>query len=146
MNQPVERIRMALKYATNVGASAVPINPYVLAAVLTHIDDQAAEIDRIKAQQERKPDAWARKWHIDGEKPAKVKKENGRWAWPGKFKFLPVTAGQCMADDVALYLDAQQERKPMPESEANAICEKHGTYWLRILRATEAFHGIKETP
>ncbi len=55
MNQAVERIRMALKYAINVGPSAVPINPYVLAAVLTHIDDQAAEIDRIKAQQERKP-------------------------------------------------------------------------------------------
>ena len=32
------------------------------------------------------PVAWMRRWYFDGEKPAKVKNENGRWAWPYKFK------------------------------------------------------------
>lgn len=49
-----------------------------------------------------KPIAWARKWHVDGEKPEKVKKENGRWAWPAKFKMLPVTEGRVAKDDVPL--------------------------------------------
>lgn len=50
-----------------------------------------------------KPIAWMRKWYFDGEVPKKEKKENGRLAWPAKFKFLPVTVGQCFPDDVPLY-------------------------------------------
>jgi len=55
------------------------------------------------AQPERKPIAWARQWFIDGIKPAKERNANGRLAWPVRFKFLPVTAGQCLPDDVPLF-------------------------------------------
>lgn len=49
------------------------------------------------------PVAWMRRWHFDGETPKKEKKENGRTAWPYKFKLLPVTVNQCLPDDVPLY-------------------------------------------
>lgn len=49
-----------------------------------------------------KPIAWMRKWHYDGEVPAKVKNESNRWVWPQKFKFLPVTANQVFPDDIPL--------------------------------------------
>lgn len=45
---------------------------------------------------------YARKWHADGEVPAKVKNENGRMAWPTKFKFLAVTPNRVFPTDVAL--------------------------------------------
>ena len=49
------------------------------------------------------PVAWIRRWALDGEKPAKELKENGRWAWPAKFKFIPVSLSKCMPADEALY-------------------------------------------
>lgn len=57
---------------------------------------------RALSQQAAKPVAWARKWHIDGEKPAKERNENNRLVWPKKFKYLPVTPSKLFADDVAL--------------------------------------------
>jgi hypothetical protein len=48
--------------------------------------------------------AWARKWYVDGETPAKERNSNGRMAWPTKFKLLPVTVGKCLADDVHLII------------------------------------------
>ena len=50
-----------------------------------------------------KPVAWMRKWAYEGEVPQKIRNENGRMAWPAKFKFLPVTQGKCISDDVPLY-------------------------------------------
>lgn len=47
--------------------------------------------------------AWARRWYIDGETPAKVRKDNGRMAWPTKFTYHEVTKGKCFSDDVALF-------------------------------------------
>lgn len=55
--------------------------------------------------------AWARKWHVDGEAPAKERKENGRWAWPSKFKLLPVTTTKCLSDDVPLCAAPQEQTK-----------------------------------
>ena len=49
------------------------------------------------------PVAWIRKWEFDGEEPRKEKRENGRLAWPAKFKLLPVTTNKCADDDVPLY-------------------------------------------
>lgn len=49
------------------------------------------------------PRAWERKWSADGETPAKVKTDTGRWVWPLKFKLLPVTNEQCLKDDVPLF-------------------------------------------
>lgn len=50
-----------------------------------------------------KPIAWARRWHADGITPYKERNEKGRLVWPVRFKFLAVTPGQCLADDVPLY-------------------------------------------
>lgn len=47
--------------------------------------------------------AWARRWLIDGETPKKERKENGRMAWPARFKLLPITTCKCLVDDVPLY-------------------------------------------
>lgn len=54
------------------------------------------------------PVAWERKWSVDGEVPKKERRENGRWAWPSKFKFLPVTKNKCLPDDVPLYRDLKE--------------------------------------
>lgn len=56
------------------------------------------------------PYAYVRKWHFDGEKPAKVKNENNRWAWPTKFKFVALSFPKCQPDDVPLYT-----RPPAPD-------------------------------
>ena len=53
-----------------------------------------------------KAHAWMRRWAFDGETPAKARNENGRLAWPDKFKLLPVTVLQCSRDDVPLYAGA----------------------------------------
>lgn len=53
------------------------------------------------------PVAFARKWHIDGEVPRKEKQENGRLAWPFKFKLMPITIGKCLADDAPLFTSDQ---------------------------------------
>lgn len=45
---------------------------------------------------------YARRWFVDGEKPAKVLNEKRRWEWPLKFKFMEVTRGRCLKDDVPL--------------------------------------------
>lgn len=49
-----------------------------------------------------KPVAWMRKWAFDGEKQKKERNQNGRLAWPLRFKFLPVTESQLCRDDVPL--------------------------------------------
>lgn len=51
---------------------------------------------------DEKPIAWMRKWAFDGEEPHKEKHENGRLAWPAKYKLLPVTQNKCLDDDVPL--------------------------------------------
>ena len=51
----------------------------------------------------QEPVAWMRKWAFDGEVPAKVKNDAGRWHWPTKFKLMPITENQCLRDDVPLY-------------------------------------------
>lgn len=45
---------------------------------------------------------YARRWHADGEVPAKVKNENGRMVWPAKFKWLSVTEHKTFNTDVGL--------------------------------------------
>lgn len=49
------------------------------------------------------PTAYARKWHVDGVEPKKELNQNGRWAWPAKFKILPITEIKFAQDDVALW-------------------------------------------
>jgi hypothetical protein len=43
---------------------------------------------------------YARKWHIDGEIPAKERNDNGRMVWPRRFRFLPLTDARMLPDDV----------------------------------------------
>lgn len=51
-----------------------------------------------------KPVAYMRRWHFDGEVPKKEKKANGRWAWPLKFRFHPVTTSKVFEDDIPLWV------------------------------------------
>ena len=75
--------------------------------VFSQIERMEAEIVDLRAQLalrgQGEPVAWARRWHVDGETPAKVKGENGRWAWPQKFKFHAVTPNKVFKDDAPLY-------------------------------------------
>lgn len=52
------------------------------------------------------PVAWQRKWDAEGEVPRKEKNAKNRWAWPSKFKFLPITKTNVFPDDVPLYAAA----------------------------------------
>lgn len=71
------------------------------------MEQMAASVDERTtspvSQMTAEPVAWMRKWAFDGEKPAKQRNENGRMAWPAKFKVLPITQGYCFNDDVPLY-------------------------------------------
>lgn len=60
---------------------------------------------------------WIRLWAFNKEKPKKEKNERGRLAWPTKFKFLPVTQGQCARDDLAL-ITLQSHREAMSKLQA----------------------------
>jgi hypothetical protein len=63
---------------------------------------------------DQQPRAWMRRWAFDGEKPHKVRNENNRMAYPGKFRLLPVTLEKCLPDDVPLYAaaDGVEGQKP----------------------------------
>lgn len=76
---------------------------YALHQAADTIDELRA---KLKALEEQKPVAWARRWYVNGEEPRKEKQANGRLAWPIRFKFLPISEGQCMKDDAPLYLSA----------------------------------------
>lgn len=47
--------------------------------------------------------AWMRRWAFNREEPKKERRENGRMAWPYKFKLLPITETKLLLDDVPLY-------------------------------------------
>ena len=77
------------------------------AAVAHSLNEQAApEAPR------QEPEAWIRRWAADGITPEKVLNENGRWAWPFKFKLVPVSQKKCLPDDVALYAEPQPPLSP----------------------------------
>lgn len=49
------------------------------------------------------PLAWMRAWAYRGETPHKERKENGRMAWPLRFKLLAITQNKMLPDDIPLY-------------------------------------------
>jgi hypothetical protein len=64
----------------------------------------AAAYRQLKAENgNKKPVAWMRKWYFDQETPTKIKNEKGRWVWPAKYKFVPVSANKCLPDDIPLF-------------------------------------------
>jgi len=116
------------------------------------------------------PIAWARRWHVDGIKPVKERNENGRMAWPIKFKYLPVTQTRCFSDDVPLFaaiaaqadepvlsmsmfaskedyevaLAAQPARCKMTNEELKeGLLNPSKEFWRGIIFC-ERFHGITE--
>lgn len=62
----------------------------------------------------QKPVAWMRKWAFDGETPKKEKNENGRWAWPAKFRMRELTRQQVFPDDVPLFSPVPEEGDTQP--------------------------------
>lgn len=55
------------------------------------------------SQLSAEPVGFIRKWALDGEEPVKERNENGRKAWPLKFKLLPITETQCLKDDIPIF-------------------------------------------
>lgn len=77
---------------------------WAAAAELRRLDAVEAELEALKrAISEAQPEWWIREWAHNGETPKKEKNENGRLAWPWKFKLLPVTQKQTLPSDLALY-------------------------------------------
>jgi len=66
-------------------------------------DKNAAGQDVPSVEWLGEPKAWMRRWCFDGEEPKKEKRENGKWAWPHKFRLKEVTLHKCLKDDVPLY-------------------------------------------
>lgn len=54
--------------------------------------------------------AYIRKWAFDGEEPKKEKRENGRLAWPFKFKLIPVSQSMLLKDDIPLIVKPGEEK------------------------------------
>lgn len=52
---------------------------------------------------DKAPVAWMREWAYRGEVPHKERKDNGRMAWPLRFKLLAITQNKVLPDDVPLY-------------------------------------------
>ena len=68
----------------------------------------------------QEPVAWMRKWAFDGEVPATMKNNAGRWHWPTKFKLMPITENQCLMDDVPVYTT------PPAQPEERNFCPRCG--------------------
>lgn len=54
--------------------------------------------------------AYIRKWAFDGEEPKKEKRENGRLAWPFKFKLIPVSQSMLLKDDIPLIVKPGEKK------------------------------------
>ena len=77
----------------------------------------------------REPVAWARAWHINGEKPAKEKNNSGRLFWPARFKFLAVSESRVLPDDVPLCAATTITRLTAERDAALRDAERYR--WLR---------------
>lgn len=78
------------------------------ANALSRIAELEAQIASASAPVvEQQPAGYIRKWAFDGEKPEKRLNANNRMAWPGKFKFFPVTQAKILPDDIPLYVAPQ---------------------------------------
>lgn len=71
-------------------------------SVVTKLADPSAALTESTAK-DGSPVAWMRAWASRGEVPHKERKENGRMAWPLRFKLLAITEGKILPDDVPLY-------------------------------------------
>jgi hypothetical protein len=107
---------------------------------------QAFEAGRKSAVSE--PVAYIRKWAFEKEKPVKERKENGRLAWPFKFKLLPVTKNQCLPDDVPLYATPPAAPLPLSDEQVGEVSYRCADVrgvrvdQFKFARAIEAAHGI----
>ena len=78
-----------------------------------HVEDMRAMVEPAPAQDEQQPVAWMRRWAFEGVAPRKVRNENGRMAWPFKFKLLPLSERKLLEDDVALYAAPIAQTAPL---------------------------------
>lgn len=101
------------------------------------INQLAASGAVLPVMDSEQPKAWMRKWAFDGEKPQKERKENGRVAWPRKFKFQAVTAFKIFDDDVPLaalatpvagWVSVEDERKPAEHELVAVIGPAYGSF------------------
>ena len=71
------------------------------------LDEYAAELAKYR---DAPVVAYIRKWAFDGEEPKKEKRENGRLAWPFKFKLIPVSQSRLLKDDIPLSVKPGEEK------------------------------------
>lgn len=86
-------------------------------------------------QQSAEPVAWERAWSRNGETPKKERNENGRMAWPKRFKFLPVTKAKILPDDFPLYAAPPAVQDSWEET-ARQYAE-NAKYWRERYEATQ---------
>lgn len=89
----------------------------------------AMEAKPASAPSEQKPVAWARKWHMDGEVPKKIKNDKDRMAWPFKFKLHPITETKCLPDDVALFAAPQPDYKAQRDALLEELEKAAVAFW-----------------
>lgn len=87
-----------IQYAGPCKGADVTERPVELHAEIASLREQLA------AAQAREPVAWIRRWAANRETPQKELNENGRMAWPFRFKLLPVSAGKLLSDDLPLVI------------------------------------------
>ena len=77
-------------------------------------NNRCLEYNRLAAELAKYRDApvvaYIRKWAFDGEEPKKEKRENGRLAWPFKFKLIPVSQSMLLKDDIPLIVKPGEEK------------------------------------
>ncbi len=80
--------------------------------------------------------AFARRWFVEGETPKKQKNENGRWAWPARFKYHATTQIRVFDDDASLTLHAEATRLVADLRDENerlrALLDKHAGTQVEI--------------
>ena len=70
----------------------------------------ATRLEEIAKYRDAPVVAYIRKWAFDGEEPKKEKRENGRLAWPFKFKLIPVSQSMLLKDDIPLIVKPGEEK------------------------------------
>jgi hypothetical protein len=111
-------------------------------AMLVDLIADAFRLERATKTEGGEAAAWARKWHVDGEKPAKERNANGRMAWPHKFTFHAITPNKVFNDDVPLYAAPVP---PLPAPAAPIAWKSlNDVQWMNIVNHDHAYERFSK--